>query len=74
MPWGPAGRTRLVLADSGADGPLRKLLGGIGKPEPEAAPKKIKWRWKIATRPPAIHYIELTQESLFEALMEIANG
>jgi len=74
---GPAGRTRLVLADSEADGPPRKVTVIIGKSEPpaaEAAPKEIKWKWKIATSPPTIQYIELTQESLFQALMEVANG
>jgi hypothetical protein len=75
---GPAGRTRLVLVNSQASGPKIKVTVSIGgKPEPsgvEAAPKKIKWAWKIATSPPSIQYIELTQESLFQALMEVANG
>jgi hypothetical protein len=74
---GPAGRTRLVLVDSRASGPPRKVTVRIGKREPpaaEAAPKGIKWKWKIATSPPNIQYIELTQESLFQALMEVANG
>jgi hypothetical protein len=74
---GPAGRTRLVLVDSEASGPPRKVTVSTGKPGPPAAevtPKKIKWKWKIATSPPTIQYIELTQESLFQALMEVANG
>jgi hypothetical protein len=75
---GPAGRTRLLLVDSKASGPRIKVTVSIGaKPEPpnvEAAPKEIKWAWKIATSPPTIQYIELTQESLFQALMEVANG
>jgi hypothetical protein len=64
---GPAGRTRLVLVDSNASGPTIK----VAKPEPPAA---VEWRWKIATSPPTIQYIELTQESLFQALMEVANA
>jgi len=64
---GPAGRTRLLLVDSEASGPPRKV-------PVEAAPRDIKWAWKIATRPPTIQYIELTQESLFQALMEVANA
>jgi hypothetical protein len=68
---GPAGRTRLVLVDSEASGPRLKMTVSIGKPGP---PAQIKWKWKIATGPPTIQYIELTQESLFQALMEIANG
>jgi hypothetical protein len=74
---GPAGRTRLVLVDSKASGPPRRVTVSISKSEPpaaEAAPKEIKWKWKIATSPPTIQYIELTQESLFQALMEVANG
>jgi hypothetical protein len=75
---GPAGRTRLVLVDSKASGPTIKVTVSIGgKREPplaEPAPKEIKWAWKIATSPPTIRYIELTQESLFQAFMEVANG
>ena len=75
---GPAGRTRVVLVNSEASGPTIKVTVNIGgKPEPsaaEAAPKEINWAWKIATSPPTIQYIELTQESLFRALMEVANG
>jgi hypothetical protein len=75
---GPAGRTRLVLVNSESSGPVIKVTVNIGgRPEsaaPEAAAKEIKWAWKIATSPPTIRYIELTQESLFQALMEVANG
>jgi hypothetical protein len=74
---GPAGRTRFVLVDSEASGPPRKVTVTIGKPDSpaaEAAPREISWEWKIATGPPTIQYIELTQESLFQALMEVANG
>jgi hypothetical protein len=75
---GPAGRARLVLVNSIASGPTIRVTVSIGgKPEPptaEVEPKEITWEWKIATSPPAIRYIELTQESLFRALMEVANG
>ena len=30
--------------------------------------------WKIITPPPHIDYLEITEESFFEALMEIING
>ena len=76
---GPAGRARLVLVNSEASSPptikVRVSIGG--KPEPPAVaapPKQIKWGWKIATSPPTVRYIELTQDSLFQALMEVANG
>jgi hypothetical protein len=75
---GPAGRTRFVLVDSKASGPTLKATVNIGgKPERPVVvsqPGKINWVWKIATNPPTIQYIELTQESLFQALMEVANG
>ena len=75
---GPAGRTRLLLVNSKASGPTAMVRVSIGaKPGPtavETAPKKIKWAWKIATSPPTIRYIDLTQESLFQVLMEVANG
>ena len=75
---GPAGRTRFVLVDSKASGPTLKVTVNIGgKPERPVVvsqPGKINWVWKIATNPPTIQYIELTQESLFQALMEVANG
>jgi len=74
---GPAGRTRLVLVNSAAPAPTIRVNVSIGKiehPAVAAAPKEIRWAWKIASSPPAIQYIELTQESLFQALMEVANG
>ena len=75
---GPAGRTRLLLVKSGASGPTVKVSVSIGgKPEPPAVrarPEEITWAWKIATNPPTVRYIELTQDSLFQALMEVANG
>jgi hypothetical protein len=75
---GPTGRTRFLLVNSEAPGPTIRVTVTIGdKPAPpaaEIAPGEIKWAWKIATRPPTIRYIELTQESLFQALMEVASG
>jgi hypothetical protein len=75
---GPAGRTRFLLVDSKASRPQFKITVGIGgnaeTPPQEEPPKEIRWAWKIATNAPTIQYIELTQESLFQALMEVANG
>jgi hypothetical protein len=75
---GPAGRTRLLLVNSEAPSPVIKVTVRIGgkaaPPAVEAPPKEIKWAWKIATSPPTIRYIELTQDSLFQALMEVANA
>jgi hypothetical protein len=75
---GGAGRTRLILADSKSSGPRIKvaisMAGKSAPPAPESGPQEIDWVWKIATSPPSVRYIELTRESLFQALMEVANG
>jgi hypothetical protein len=75
---GPAGRTRFVLVNSQASRPQIKMtvrIAGQPEPPPKAEPREeIKWAWKIATSAPTIQYIELTQESLFQVLMEVANG
>ncbi len=75
---GPAGRTRLVLVESDASAPLIRVSVSVGTgptpPEPESTSKAIKWKWKIVTSPPAIRYIELTRDSLFQVLMEVTNG
>lgn len=33
-----------------------------------------KWCWKIATSPPKVSYLELTEQSFFESLMEVINA
>ena len=87
---GPAGRTRFLLVNSEASRPtirvtvtesshppIKETVNYRGKPKPPtaaAAPKEIIWAWKIATSPPTVRYIELTPESLFQALMEVSNG
>jgi hypothetical protein len=35
---------------------------------------QTEWCWKIATPPPKVSYLELTEQSFFEALMEVANA
>jgi hypothetical protein len=75
---GRAGRIRLFLVDSRSSGPRMKVTiridGKSAAAAPEPAPEEIKWAWKIATSPPVVRYIELRRESLFQALMEVANG
>ena len=41
---------------------------------PPPSPKDIEWAWKIVSRPPAMQFIELNKETLFEMLMEVSNG
>jgi hypothetical protein len=33
-----------------------------------------KWCWKIATSPPKVSYLELTEQSFFESLIEVVNA
>ncbi|WP_159950181.1 hypothetical protein [Rhizobium sp. 18065] len=74
---GAAGRARLILTDRHAQRPQIKVtVRRDGDPtHPETGPAlNIDWRWKIATMPPQVSYIDLTQDSLFELVMEVANG
>jgi hypothetical protein len=74
---GPAGTIRFTLVDRDATGPrITVRIHASAKPPPlvPETPKKINWTWKIATSPPNVQYLDLTQESLFQALMEVANG
>jgi hypothetical protein len=70
---------RLVLIDSKVTraSDLARVHVGEGS-EPSMVPKsesrKIKWEWKMVTRPPERRFIELTQETFFQMIMEVANG
>ncbi|MGA2965345.1 MAG: hypothetical protein ABSD64_03975 [Terriglobales bacterium] len=79
---GPAGKAQLLLVDNQASG-LRSLFHvrfssvGTGKKPPappSKPPREIKWEWKIVTRPPERRFIEITQQTLFQLIMEVANG
>src|ERR1019366_6587218 len=76
---GPAGNAQLLLLDSKAPGPasLIHVTVGVGKKPPAPPPKplrEIHWEWKIVTRPPERRFIEITQQNLFQLIMEVANG
>ena len=75
---GSAGQTRFVLVNSAAYGIRFRVTPGNarspGAPTPETPPKETTWAWKIETRPPAIRYVELTPQSLFDVLIEVSNG
>jgi hypothetical protein len=79
---GPAGKAQILLVDSKVPGPrslfhVRVSIVGTGKkpPTPPAEPpREIKWEWKIVTRPPERRFIEITQQTLFQLIMEVANG
>ena len=76
---GPAGKAQLLLVDSKASGPgsLIHVTVGVGRKPPAPPPeptREIKWEWKIVTRPPERRFIEITQQTLFQLIMEVANG
>ena len=75
---GPAGRTRFMLVDKDATGPQLRVIVQTADPRrppaPEPPAKDPQWTWKIVTSPPRIQYVELTRESLFRVIMEVAGG
>jgi hypothetical protein len=76
---GPSGaNARLLLVDSNAKRTtdvLRVFLEPQGKkPISNKKEPAEELAWKIATRPPERRFIEITQETFFEMIMEVANG
>jgi hypothetical protein len=76
---GPYGKAALVLVDKDAVGPRPRVRVRIMDPKEKVQPeiekeKKIEWVWKIATRPPAIQYIDLNTESFLQLIMEVSNA
>ena len=76
---GPAGKAEILLVDSKASGPRSLIhvtigVGGKQHAPPTESRKEIEWEWKIVTRPPERRFIELTQQSRFQLIMEVANG
>ncbi len=60
------GSVRFLLVPKDFDKPSTFFMGHFSP--------QTKWCWKIATPPPQVSYLELTQQSFFEALMEVANA
>jgi hypothetical protein len=74
---GPAGSTRIMLVDKGASRPRAKVTVQIdSKRPPVLGPpdKPANWIWKLVTSPPTVRYIDLTEDSLFRALLEVGGG
>jgi hypothetical protein len=70
---------RLVLVNkkfTRASDMIRVSINFAGKlpTPPKKDPINIDQAWKIVTRPPERRFIELTQETLFNMIMEVANG
>lgn len=74
---GTAGRARLILTDRQARKPriiVTVQRGPDNTPSSTDPTTPVDWTWKIATMPPQIEYIDLTRDSLFEMVMEVANA
>jgi hypothetical protein len=77
---GPAGRAQILLVDSKVSDPraLVHVTVSVGAKLPQPPRSKraeeIQWEWKIVTRPPERRFIEITQQSFFDLILEVANG
>jgi hypothetical protein len=76
---GPHGSIKLVLVDELIVASTISVKVSINgeRFEPEdvkVQPVSVKWTWRISTPPPKIQYLPLSNESFFDALMEVANG
>jgi len=75
---GSVGTVRFVLVPENSEGPgiNIKIQAIVGEKEVEKTPKdpETEWKWKIATEPPHIRYLELTEDSFFDSLMKVTNG
>jgi hypothetical protein len=77
---GPRGTAVPLLLVNGkatrASDMVRVYVGLGGKPPvvPKQEPGDIKWEWKMITRPPERRFVEITQETFFQMIMEVANG
>jgi hypothetical protein len=77
---GPAGtRVPILMVNSKAKkaSDMIRVFVGIGD-NPPVVPKdeagEIKWEWKMITRPPERRFVELSQETFFDMIMEVSNG
>jgi len=76
---GPAGRAQILLVDSKASDPRSLIhvtvsVGGKLPPPPGKRAQEIEWEWKIVTRPPERRFVEITQQTFFDLILEVANG
>lgn len=77
---GPKGNIKFILTGKNSNGirisikviePSNETPGSATAKEPEP---EEEWVWKIATSPPKIQFIELDQDTFFDALTEVLNG
>ena len=74
---GSRGREKLVLVGKTRQKPTIRITvrdeGGRHQ-EPAESPPETELGWKFSTPPPSINYIELTSETLMDAIMGVANA
>lgn len=77
---GKAGKVKFVLVEENVHSPqiITTITDGLAQKEItsklEESENQEKNIWKISTPPPKIKYLELTEDSFFDALMEVING
>lgn len=74
---GPSGSTRIMLVDKDATRPRVRVTLQAHRERPpvlEPPATSVDWTWKLVTSPPTIRYVDLTQDSLFRALLEVGGG
>ncbi|MFZ3339500.1 MAG: hypothetical protein WA213_01365 [Terriglobales bacterium] len=75
---GPAAKAQIALVDSKASSAASLIHVSVGIGSKNLALKKaaepIEWAWRIVTPPPERRFIEITQETLFQLIMEVANA
>lgn len=75
---GPTGRAQILLVDGKVSDPrsLIHVTVSAGKlpPPPRKRAQEIQWEWKIVTRPPERRFVDITQQTFFDLILEVANG
>lgn len=72
---GSRGRIRMVLVDPGAGAPRVEIkVLKPGERLPEVKPVDLNaLEWRLASDPPGVKIRDLTRESLFEAILDVAD-
>jgi hypothetical protein len=77
---GKYGTTKIVLVDSrmkALSDHIKVTVYAADKPPKEEAPKDkapITWEWKFVTSPPTRKYQPVNVDTIYSAIMELANG
>lgn len=75
---GPVGRAQIALVDNKAMGVaslvhVSVLADGNLPVAPKKPREEIEWAWKIVTPPPERRFVEITQQTLFQLILDVAN-